>query len=136
MEIIEEQRTGRQWFDPRTALVVYIRLLAVVFLASGLRRWAILLGPLAPGGDFYSQPTEWMVAIGFFAIFELVAAVGLWLLASWGTIVWLIAAGTECALHSIFSETFGLDVFILVFHGISVLLFAGLSFYYEKTRDK
>ncbi|HUG60356.1 MAG TPA: DUF6163 family protein, partial [Methylomirabilota bacterium] len=108
MNSIEEQPSaGARMIDPRTALIVYVRLLALVFLVSGLRRWAIVLGPLAPDGDFFNLTPEWMVAVGFFAVFELVAAVGLWLLASWGTVVWLIAAMTETVLHTVFHELFG-----------------------------
>ena len=135
MNSIEEQPSaGARMIDPRTALVVYVRLRALVFLVSGLRRWAIVLGPLAPDGDFFNLTPEWMVAVGFFAVFELVAAVGLWLLASWGTVVWLIAAKTETVLHTVFHELFGWNLTLIAFHGGAVLVYAALTFYFEKTR--
>ncbi len=38
-----------------------------------------------------SQGTPWQVATVFFAVIDLVAAVGLWLAAPWGAVVWLTA---------------------------------------------
>jgi hypothetical protein len=134
--IDDDMKEAGGWMYARTALVVYVRLLAVAFLASGLRRWAVLLGPLAPGGDFFSLKPEWMVAVGFFAVFELVAAVGLWLLASWGTVVWLIAAITEMVLHTVFRETFGYDPVVVGFHGVTVFTYAVLTFFYERSRSE
>jgi hypothetical protein len=131
-----ETEAGQRGLDPRTALVIFVRVLAIAFLASGLRRWAVLLGPLAPGGDYTNLSPEWMVAIGFFAVFELVAAVGLWLLASWGTVVWLIAASTECVLHTVFRDLFGFEPLILAFHGLSVATYAIFTYLYERSRDK
>jgi hypothetical protein len=122
--------------DPRTALVVYVRVLSVVFLVSGLRRWAVLLGPLAPGGDVFNMPTELVVAVGAFAVIELVAAVGLWLLASWGTVVWLISALAESVLHLLFSEIYGYSPGLVAFHVVTVTVYAGLTIVYERERDK
>ena len=34
----------------------------------------------------------------FFAVIDLVAAIGLWLTAAWGGVVWLIAAGSQLML--------------------------------------
>lgn len=135
METIDEEAGATARFiDARTALVVYVRVLAIAFLVSGLRRWAVVLGPLAPGGDFFNLSPEWMVAIGFFAVFELVAAVGLWLLASWGTVVWLIAASTEVVLHTVFRDTFGFEPVILAFHATTVVIYAILTFIYERAK--
>ena len=136
MNTVEGGQEGEaRRFDLRLALIAYVRILSVAFLASGLRRWAIVLGPLAPGGDFSSFRIEWMVAIGFFAVFELVAAVGLWLTASWGTVVWLIAASTEVALHTVFRDTFGFQPYVVAFHGFAILIYAILTFFLERTRE-
>ncbi len=126
------ERTG---FDVRLVLVVYVRVLSLLFIASGIRRWAIILGPLAPGGDLLALPVPVIVATVFFAAFDLVAAVGLWLLASWGTVVWLIAALTETALHTAFREMFPLDYGLIAFHVLTVLAYAVLTMLYERGRE-
>ncbi|BBE71608.1 DUF6163 family protein [Oharaeibacter diazotrophicus] len=122
-------------FDARLALVVYVRILAMVFIASGLRRWAVVLGPLAPGGDLLALPVPVIVATVFFAAFDLVAAVGLWLLASWGTVVWLISALTELALHTAFRDLFPFEPGVVVFHVVTVVIYAVLTMLYERQRD-
>lgn len=130
-----ETGARRPGFDPRLVLVVYVRVLSMVFLASGLQRWAVILGPLAPGGDFLALPVPVIVATVFFAAFDLVAAVGLWLLASWGTVVWLIAALTETALHTAFQKMFPLDTGLIAFHAITVAVYGGLTVLYERFRQ-
>lgn len=129
-----EAEPRRGLIDPRIALIAYVRVLALVYLVSGLRRWAIVLGPLAPEGDFFALAPEEMVAVGFFAVFELVAAVGLWLTASWGTVVWLIAAVTDVVLHTAFRDMFGMDRTVIAFHSVTILVYAVLTFIYERTK--
>jgi len=123
-------------FDARLALVIYVRFLSVVFLVAGLNRWATILGFGLPNGDFLTQPSPVIVATMFFAVADLVAAVGLWLLASWGTVVWMISALTETALYSAFNPQFGSNYALMAFHLGSVALYALLTAYYERTRDR
>lgn len=122
------------FFDARLALVLAVRVLAVVFIVSGLKRWGIILGPLAPGGDFQNLPIEPAVSTIFFSVADLVSAVGLWLLASWGTVVWLITALTEVVLHSAFRAIFGFEPALIAFHVGSVFIYAVLTFFYERSR--
>ena len=76
-------------------LVKFLRVLACVSLMKGLYHWAIVCGidaPSALGFDAYSTPFQ--AATVFFAVIDLVAAVGLWLAAAWGGVVWLTATIT------------------------------------------
>jgi Family of unknown function (DUF6163) len=132
--IIQQEPGSR--LDMRLALVIYVRILAVVFLASGLQNWAILLGPLSPDGNFLSQPLALVVATIFFAVFNLVAGVGLWLLSSWGTVVWLMTALTETALHAAFRPMFEFQPALIGFHVGSVLIYLVLTWLYERNRDR
>ncbi|WP_237155186.1 DUF6163 family protein [Oryzibacter oryziterrae] len=127
---------GRARFDARLVLVVYVRVLSVVFLFSGLARWATILGISLDGGDFLSQPSPVIVATLFFSVADLVAAVGLWLLASWGTVVWMISALTETALYGAFAAQFGRNYTVMAFHIGSVVLYAALTYLYERARDR
>ena len=130
----EEARQPRSGFDAGLSLVIYVRLLAVVFILSGLSRWATVLGITAPNGDFLSMPGHKVVATVFFAVADLVAAVGLWLLAPWGAVVWMIDALTETALNTLFSDVYGQDQKLVAFHVGSVLIYAILTYIYERTR--
>lgn len=81
--LAEENRAG--FF-----LVLYMRLLAGLWVWQGLLQWSAILLPAEPMFDTLS--TVRGAAVIFFAIFDLVAAVGLWLAAPWGGAIWLLGA--------------------------------------------
>src|ERR1700761_5026697 len=61
-------------------LVLFLRIMAVISVAKGLYHWAQVTGFI--GGEdeaFENQPMAWQAATVYFAVIELVAAVGLWL---------------------------------------------------------
>lgn len=135
---MDDRQTKRDFLaiiDARLALVVFVRVLAILYMISGLERWATILGPLAPNGDFLSLPTDHLVATVFFAVADLVAAVGLWLLASWGTVVWLISALTEVVLQLFFDASFAYDPAVLAFHCATVIVYAVLTWLVERSRQ-
>ena len=77
-------------------LVVFMRLLAVLWALQGLLQWGAILLPPEPLFDKVSTLNS--AAIIFFAVFDLVAAVGLWLAAPWGGVIWLLGAITQIAV--------------------------------------
>jgi hypothetical protein len=61
-------------------LVLFLRIMAGVSLVKGLYHWAQVCGIRAPAdGGFESHSVAWQTATVFFAVIDLVAAVGLWL---------------------------------------------------------
>jgi hypothetical protein len=73
-------------------LVVVMRILAVVWLVKGLLGWASILGiAIWPGPTFEAELPAQQALTVTFAILDLVAAVGLWLTASWGGVMWIFA---------------------------------------------
>ena len=79
----EENRAG-------LFLVVFMRLLAGLWVIQGLLQWSAILLPSEPLFDTVSALRG--AAVIFFAIFDLVAAVGLWLATPWGGVIWLLGA--------------------------------------------
>jgi hypothetical protein len=71
-------------------LVVFMRILAVAELCKGLYHWTALLGVF--GEPLAQDAMVWRIATVFFSVADLVAAVGLWLGAPWGVVIWLLAA--------------------------------------------
>jgi hypothetical protein len=71
-------------------LVVFMRLLAGLWVIQGLLQWGAILLPVEPLFDTVSALRG--AAVIFFAIFDLVAAVGLWLATPWGGVIWLLGA--------------------------------------------
>jgi Family of unknown function (DUF6163) len=74
-------------------LVIFMRVLAGLWICQGLAEWALVLLPGQPLFD--SLPGAMSAAIIFFAIADLVAAVGLWLATPWGGALWLFAATSQ-----------------------------------------
>ena len=71
-------------------LVVFMRLLAALWIAEGLAQWAQFMLPA--GAIFDHLSTGQAAAVVFFSVVDLMAAVGLWLATPWGGVLWLFAA--------------------------------------------
>src|ERR1700719_2194798 len=81
------ESSGEIW---AARLVLFLRVMAAVALVKGLYYWAIVCGVGAPspqGFDAYAMPYQ--SATVFFAVIDLVAAVGLWLPAPRGGGGWV-----------------------------------------------
>lgn len=124
-EIHEARWTGR--------LVIFLRVMAVLSMAKGLYHWAIVCGISGPPDGFEYQPTPWQTATVFFAVIDLVAAVGLWLAAAWGAVVWLTACVSMAAVEVFFPQVYGGRLMIVAVEG--VLLFAYLALAIQSARE-
>ena len=69
-------------------LTVFFRVVALWWIAEGLAQWRRILAPAE--GSFIEYSAGSIAATIFFAVLDLVAAVGLWLIAPWGGVVWLL----------------------------------------------
>lgn len=75
------------------ALLVFMRVTAAVWIVQGLLQWTAVLSTGAGGLSPFSMLTApAMAAAVFFAVVDFVAAIGLWLVAPWGGVIWLVAA--------------------------------------------
>jgi hypothetical protein len=81
--------------DAGETLVWFMRTMACVWVAKGLFNWAVLMGLNPRFGDFTMLPRALQTTIVFFAGADLLAAIGMWLAAPWGGVLWLICAATE-----------------------------------------
>jgi Family of unknown function (DUF6163) len=89
-------------------LVLFLRVMAGVSLVKGLFHWAQICGIGAPAGaGFESHTIAWQAATVFFAVLDLVAAVGLWLAAAWGAVVWLSSVVSMAVVELFFPRVFG-----------------------------
>ena len=92
-------------------LVLFLRAMAVLSLLKGLFHWSIVCGiGDGPDASFETAPLPWQAATAFFAVIDLVAAVGLWLTAAWGAVVWLTAAISMVAVQILFPNIYGGDL--------------------------
>src|SRR6266513_2781116 len=89
-------------------LVQFLRVMAVVSILKGLYHWAQVTGFI--GGEeeaFENQSMAWQTATVYFAVIELVAAVGLWLATPWGAVVWLTTVVSMAVIELMFPGIYG-----------------------------
>lgn len=106
----------------RSGLVWFLRLLSVFWLAKGLMSWAVIFGL---GGQaqppFEARLLSYQAIIVYFAVIDLVAAVGLWLTSTWGGVLWLLATLSHLLLSFFFPRFVPLTIWLV---GLYVALIA------------
>ena len=91
---VGDKPKSRAWVNSRQmALVVFMRAIAALWLLQGLGHWVRVLAPGLP--LFVTLPMSAAYLVIIFAVTDLIAAIGLWLLAPWGGVLWLLAAATQ-----------------------------------------
>ncbi len=104
-------------------LIVFLRVMAAVSLIKGLYHWAIVCGIDAPSrAGFEAYSTPYQVATVFFAVIDLVAAVGLWLAAPWGAVVWLTSVISMAAVEALFPQIYGGSMWVAL---LEIILLGG-----------
>ena len=88
-------------------LVLFLRVMAGVSMVKGLYHWAQVCGVgVDASQQFEYHSIAWQSATVFFAVLDLVAAVGLWLAAAWGAVIWLASVASMLALQVFFPQIF------------------------------
>src|SRR3984893_5055737 len=89
--------------------------MAAVSLVKGLYHWSQVCG-IGVGHDqaFQAHTIPWQTATVFFAVLDLVAAVGLWLAAAWGAVVWLTSVVSMAWVEVFFPQVYGGSLFIVL----------------------
>jgi hypothetical protein len=109
-------------------LVIFLRVMAGVSLFKGLYHWSLVLGiGDGPGSTFESATMPWQAATVFFAVIDLVAAVGLWLAAAWGGVVWLTAAISMAAIEMLFPQVYGGRMWIAILELAAIAVYSLLT---------
>ena len=121
------------------AFDIFHRIIAIVCLIAGLRYWALLIGIADAGAwRFDLLPVHWKIAAASLAVLWPVAGIGLWMIVSWGPVVWLVAATTEIIMHGFFSELYGSNWLLIAAHVAVVLLYSvfRVAIYFAKRVDE
>ncbi len=106
------------------AFDVFHRIIAIFCLIAGLRYWSLLIGVAEQGAwRFDLLPVHWKIAAASLAVLWPVAGIGLWMIVSWGPVVWLVAALTEIVMHGLFPELYGEDWMMIGGHVAVAILY-------------
>lgn len=115
----EPERTDDEKNRAGLVLVVFMRLLAGLWVFQGILQWIAILLPAEP---LFNKVTVLRgTAVVFFGIFDFVAAVGLWLATPWGGVIWLLGAIAQIfvalALPDFFSVLWiGADIVLIIIY--------------------
>lgn len=100
------------------------RAIAIYCLLFGVLYWVRLIGVY--DGDLWRfdlMPVHWRVASVVLAVFFPFAAIGLWMVTSWGPVIWFICAAAESIMYLGFPEFFGDRWLIVASHAGVVVLY-------------
>ena len=118
-----DEAKARRWSH---WLRIFLRAMAAVSLCKGLYHCAIVCGINSPApSGFDSYQTSYQIATVLFAIIDLVAGVGLWLAAAWGTVVWLTSVIGMAATQIVFPDIYGGSILVI---GLELILVGSYVF--------
>jgi hypothetical protein len=112
-------------------MALFLRLAALIAMFKGIAFWAMILG--LGELQLVEEPRLRQAIIVAFALLNCSAAVGLWLLAAWGTSLWLFLATVEFVLGITgFARTIGLMSAIGA--GVMMATFFALTFLFRRQK--
>ena len=119
--------SGRVTLGPSLADILFAwfqRVVAVYCLLFGVLYWVRLIG-FYPGPlwRFDTMPVHWQVASSLLAVLFPFAAAGLWMLASWGPVIWFLCAAPETVMYAGLPRLFGERWQVVVTHAAVALLY-------------
>lgn len=124
---------GDRYARPWTwRLTLLLRALAVLELAKGLYHWALLLG-LGPT-PFPDGPLVQRIGAVVFAVADPVAAVGLWLAAAWGVVIWLCAASAQLMFSALVPSS-ALNLAVTPVWALAMAAYLALSLKAKREED-
>ena len=108
--------------------MLFLRVMAGVSMLKGLYHWALIVG-IGQGtfSAFEVNSAAWQAASMYFAVIDLVAAVGLWLAAAWGGVVWLTATISMAAIELFFPQVFGGRAWVILFELTMLVAYFALA---------
>ena len=127
------QRNPVRW---SWTLLWFMRLLAALWMFLGVLLWMGILQVTPFRSILLDQmPLGDASMIVFFAVINLVAAVGLWLAAPWGGVLWLVAALALVAQSILHPLNFKDEAMTDGFYVLLILIYFCLSFLAARERD-
>jgi hypothetical protein len=124
---LEERPAAQAKFRWSFVLTWFMRILALLWILKGLSAWAVILGVWAPNGLFEARATGYQATIIYFAVIDLIAAVGLWMASTWGGVLWLLAVMSHLILASFFPRIVTASVTTMVFFLLLITAYLAVS---------
>lgn len=106
------------------AFAAFLRLVGCLCLFFGVLYWIRLIG-YYPGDlfRFDLMPVPWQIAAPALAVLFPFAAAGLWMLASWGPVIWFLCAAAEISMYAGFPQSFGHRPSVVLAHVVVATIY-------------
>lgn len=117
----------------------FLRLIAAYSLLFGVLYWVRLIGFYdAPQWRFDLMGVEWQVAAVTLAALFPFAAIGLWMIASWGPVIWFLCAAMETVMYAGLPEIFGARPLVVISHGLvaTVYLAFRIALHFQRAKAR
>lgn len=106
----------------------FLRTLALGWVVLGLAAWSVIVGAdIVSTRPFEGRAMTFQAVTIYFAVIDILAAVGLWLLAPWGTVVWLIAVVSRLVIGFVFPAAHPMNLTSIASFTACILLFTWLA---------
>lgn len=116
-------------------LVLFLRAMAVLSMVKGLYHWGLVTGFIGGADEaFEVQTLAWQTATIYFAVIELVAAVGLWLATPWGAVIWLTTVVSTAVIELMFPAIYGGGLIVVGFELVLLALYLVLAWMAARER--
>ena len=107
-------------------LVIFMRLIAALWIVQGLAQWQVLL--FIEGVLFDRVPTPVGIAVIVFAVADLVAAIGLWLATPWGGVLWILVAFGQTVVAVLLPDFFEGGRLVVALDALLVAMYLVLTY--------
>jgi Family of unknown function (DUF6163) len=124
---IEERPAPAGIMRWNSVLVWFMRVLAILWIMKGLSAWSVILGAWTPLGQFEARSTGYQATVIYFALIDLIAAVGLWMGSTWGGIMWLLAVMSHLILAAFFPGIVSSGILTMAFFLTLIVIYLGIS---------
>jgi uncharacterized membrane protein (DUF2068 family) len=103
-----------------------MRAVSVIWLVKGLLAWALILG-IGYEVAFEGRSTGFQAAMIYFAVMDLVAAIGLWLTTTWGGVLWMLAVMSHLILAVFFPRFVSNGALLIAFFILLIMAYLTAS---------
>ena len=122
-----ERRSPAQKSTWDTALIWFMRLTALAWLAKSVLSFATILDVVPGHRPFALEPFGRQAALIYFAVIDANAAIGLWLTSAWGGVVWLLAVTSMLTLALLTPQLLQTPLVLVLVESSIVVIYFVLS---------
>jgi uncharacterized protein DUF6163 len=124
---LKERPAGEPRLRWTVILTWFMRILSILWIIKGLSAWALILGIWAPSGLFETRTLGYQATIIYFAVIDVIAAVGLWMASTWGGVLWLLAIMSHLILAAFFPRIVSGSTVTIVFFSCFIVTYLVVS---------